>query len=204
MSLANVETIQSTREEAAEALAKYRAAMRTCGEHPFGAEDEVIIKAYRALARGRPVIDLRDAIRAGGVHEDGLPKFAVCRADARECHVRVENDGSVCFASTLAHATPYVRATFLNRPLFPTDTLPRPTKTWPRGHTLVPLVPAPLRPPNALRGYLTLWEVERWLPMPPGDPFLLKWLGSGFLCAIVAVWNLTPLERAVMRNSVIR
>jgi hypothetical protein len=43
-----------------------------------------------------------------------------------------------------------------------------------------------------------LWEAD-WKvhPVPPGDPALLKHIG-GDLYAVVAVWDLTPLEQAVL------
>lgn len=44
-----------------------------------------------------------------------------------------------------------------------------------------------------------LWEVDRWIPEPPRDPFLLKHIGAG-LYAILAAWELTEIERAVMRQ----
>lgn len=41
-----------------------------------------------------------------------------------------------------------------------------------------------------------LWEAE-WQAVPPKDPALLRHLG-GDLYAVVAVWDLTELERAVL------
>lgn len=178
-SLANIERIETSREEALEALAKYRDALRKGGEHPWAAEDAAIVQAYRALAKGRPVIDLREAIMHGGVHADGLPRFAVCRSDARTCFCQTFADGGVRFGFKTLRPYWYSRGSaFVNEQRFPEDTLPRTSfAKEARGQTVVPMVPAPLRPPHKLSGYLTLWEVEKWLPLPPHDPFLLKWLG---------------------------
>src|SRR6266568_978846 len=61
-------------------------------------EDREILRGYRALPRGQQVISLQAAIRAGGVDERGLPRLAVCRADARWCYTEgVAYDGSVAF-----------------------------------------------------------------------------------------------------------
>lgn len=70
---------------------------------------------------------------------------------------------------------------------------------------MVPNVPPALRPKFSLSGYLTLFEVEEWktAPRPPGDPALLKHIG-GDLYAILAVWDLTPLEQAVLHGRVPR
>lgn len=36
-----------------------------------------------------------------------------------------------------------------------------------------------------------------WAPVPPTDPFLLRHLG-GTLYVVLAQWDLTPLEKAVL------
>ena len=61
---------------------------------------------------------------------------------------------------------------------------------------MVPLVPPPLRPAHALRNYHVLWEAD-WQQAPPADPALLKHIG-GDLYAVLAIWDLTELERAVL------
>jgi hypothetical protein len=60
----------------------------------------------------------------------------------------------------------------------------------------VPLVPPNLRPARGLNRYCILFEAE-WEPVPPTDPMLLRHL-HGSLYAVLAVWDLTPLERAVI------
>lgn len=73
------------------------------------------------------------------------------------------------------------------------------------GYALVPMVPADAREeagnPQLSKCWI-LWEVERWADkrigaVPDRDPFLLKHVG-GELYAILAAWDLTDLERAVM------
>ena len=83
-------------------------------------------------------------------------------------------------------------------------------QTWRSKHTMVPLVPAQvkqqLRQSNRsmkLENYHVLWEVEEWYERrviePPIDPFLLKHIG-GTLYAVLAEWDLTELERSVLRR----
>ena len=68
---------------------------------------------------------------------------------------------------------------------------------------MVPIVPPKHRPrrDSLLEGYLVLWEVDEWTwterPSPPHDPALLKHLG-GDLYAVLAVWDLSDLERLVL------
>lgn len=52
---------------------------------------------------------------------------------------------------------------------------------------------------RGLGGYYILWEVEEWKPVPPRDPILLKKLTAN-LFGIIATWELTLLERAVISS----
>ena len=70
------------------------------------------------------------------------------------------------------------------------------------GFALVPMVPADVRPKGALSNFFVLWEVQAWasraqVMQPDRDPYLLKHL-AGDLYAVVAEWELTDLERAIM------
>lgn len=66
-----------------------------------------------------------------------------------------------------------------------------------RLRTQVPIVPPPLRPRGALWRYHVLFEVEGWEAIPPRDPILLRRI-RGDLFAVVAVWDLTEVERMVL------
>ena len=61
---------------------------------------------------------------------------------------------------------------------------------------MVPIVPPQLRPHWGLHNYHILWEAD-WQKVPPRDPALLERIG-GDLYAVLAVWDLTELERAVL------
>jgi hypothetical protein len=50
---------------------------------------------------------------------------------------------------------------------------------------------------DALRNYHILWEPDWELQPPPPDPFLLKRV-SHDLYAIVAQWDLSPIELQVL------
>jgi len=60
----------------------------------------------------------------------------------------------------------------------------------------VPLIPVHLRPKAALSNYHILWEAE-WTKRYPVDPYLLRRFG-GDAWLVVAAWDLTDVERAVM------
>src|SRR5262249_35431596 len=78
-------------------------------------------------------------------------------------------------------------------------------KTWVEGYALVPMVPLDVRPKvGVLEGWHILWEVERWADdeirvQPDIDPYLLKHVTGSFY-AVIAEWNLTRLQRSIMRS----
>lgn len=184
--------IEMPKAEAKAAFLSYRKAVK----ERHNREDEQIMRGYRALAQGKAVINLRDAIAAGGEDEQRRPKLAVIRADAETCFMRRERDGAVYF-HVQSNAW-WGRADRRKRLQFPDGTL----SPWVGGpfsidaHAIVPNIPPALRPVHALSGYHILFEAE-WRPVAPKDPALLKHLG-GDLWAVLAVWNLTELERAVI------
>jgi hypothetical protein len=62
---------------------------------------------------------------------------------------------------------------------------------------VVPIVPPQYRPKFKLSNYHILWEAD-WKRVPV-DPILLKHLG-GSLYAVLASWDLTEIEQAVLRG----
>jgi hypothetical protein len=66
------------------------------------------------------------------------------------------------------------------------------------GHAMVPIIPPRYRPARSRLPRLhILWEVPAWTLVAPIDPALLRHL-RGDLWAVLATWDLTPLERAVL------
>lgn len=189
----NLATIEIPVDEAKERLAEYEAAVR----QDRNAEDEAIAAGYRAAARGLPIIRLSQAIADGGWFDDGLPRIAVVRADAQQCWVRVNHWQAP--EQVLFSATPDAdnRGALVGRHTVRVP-VKSPARHWTRGRTVVPVVPPRFRPrPARLRRCHTLWEVESWTPEPPKDPALLRHI-RGDLWAVLAVWDLTELERAVL------
>jgi len=201
----NLATIEMERPKAIEAFKTYRAAVRA--RHFI--EDEQLLRGYRELARGRRLISLTQAFETAGLMDvevrdfKGLvtiskaPKLAICEADAKRC-ILTRNDGRPRFHSDrerdLKQPAKLVGEGYVRGPA---DLLPR---NWaPVMETVVPLAPVALRPARGLGGYHVLWEVERWSvkPVPPGDPALLKYIG-GDLWAVIAIWDLTELEKLVL------
>lgn len=202
-------------EEAADRLRHYQDQVR----EDRTVEDEAIMAGYRAAARGLPVISLPRAIGSGGFFEGGdclLPRMAIARADATQCWVETHQPyirptgyggtNAITFLNEeprrwgASNLTAIVGRAHVRVGLAPDEVGPQPppTRNRTRGQTVVPIIPPNLRPrPRRLRLFHILWEVERWDPTPPVDPALLRHI-RGDLWSVVATWDLTPLERAVL------
>ncbi len=195
----DVNTVTMEPEVAAKAFREYRAA--------FMAErnriDGELMRGYKALADGKTLISLTEAIQVGGVDEIGRPKLAIARADEVRISMSIDEDGSVDFQPWLSGVRAADRIA-----TFPTDTLPRPTrmKQWRheevwagRWWAALPFIPPQYRPPLKLDNYHLLWEAEwrRGTGPQRRDPMLLRRVG-GDLFAIVAAWDLTEVEKLVL------
>lgn len=191
----NLPIIDIPRAVARQHFLDYRRAVRARAQ----CEDELLMRGYRALSQGRQIISVAEAIAQGGVGSDGLPQMAICRADAERCFVRYERSGVVRFAANSSGVFGRGRVDRSLIRVFRPGMLPTyPGQAWiPReGEARVPLVPAGLRPAHSLGNYFILWEAT-WNRIAPTDPALLKAIGGG-LYIVLAVWNLTELERAVI------
>lgn len=198
----NLETVTVPPDEAKEKLDEYRGLI--AGERTT--EDEAIIQAYRAAARGLPVIDLPRTIASGGFHPNSLPRLAVARADTRECFACW--DGSALIFSDAddwrLNQGALVNARSVRVPLAG-DELPAVLvrrRRWNAAVTMVPIVPPRFRPRRRrLHGCHVLWEVEEWTRIPPRDPALIRHI-RGSLWTVLATWDLTDLERLVLTQRV--
>lgn len=180
-------TLNMSKMKAWNAFQQYRKALGTSASP----EDRAIMKAYKALSKGKTVIDLNATIKEAGVFENGLPRLAIVRADFPRCYCQVEEWGAVRFA----HES-WTRKNAADIISLPMGTLPRRAQAV-RGEALAPTIPPQFRPKESmLSHYYILWDAV-WEKVAPYDPILLKPLGKN-LYAVVGQWNLSPVERAVL------
>lgn len=174
--------------------AKARDLYRAYKKHKHYSEpiDDEIRRAYQLLAQGRLIIKALESIKAAGLGDDGFPKLALCRADRSSCQVSIYHNGSSDMSADGAR-TGKVGSLLFH---FPADTFPRSRAKW-NGRALLPPVPLHLRPKRGLANYHILWEAE-WQPVPPRDPFLLRRIGKADMWLVVAMWDLTEVERAAL------
>lgn len=197
----NIATIDVTQEKARTALREYRDEVKRT-HHRL---DMQILRGYRAIARGKKLINLPEVLKAGGMNDNGYPRLAVARASTvgREVGVDLSRDGSGFFYAErvwnwrVARKHP-VTAT---RVYFPVGTFPNTDTVRSRDNvvTTVPMIPPAHRPARGLQHYHILFEVTRWNRTVAADPALIRYLG-GDLWVLVSTWDLTELERAVLAN----
>ncbi len=185
----NVATISIDKKRAREEFLKYRAAARESGN----ADDALIASMYQEMAGGRRILNLHDSMERAGCGPDRLPKLAIGRANwewvravrtyASPDVIRFEPEVFKGQRKTFFPSVPFGRL-----PGFSSDS---------RRRAMVPSIPPQLRPPDlAVRRYWILWEAV-WQLAPPIDPILLKHLRGPFY-AVLAQWDLTEVERAVL------
>lgn len=179
-----VETLKMDPDTARDLWRKYQSHRAYQAPH-----DAEIAAIYKRIAQGRTVIRALESIRTAGLNEHGMPILAIARADQTRCFLRTRGSGSVLFES---------------------ERWARRNKTknlaidWPDhgirrdGEAVVPIVPVHLRPKRGLANYHILWEAE-WTKRYPVDPYLLRRFG-GDAWLVVAAWDLTDVERAVMSS----
>lgn len=199
----NVATITVPEEKARDYFEQYRDSVREARHEERVEEDRMMMRAFKAADQGLPLLHLTESMRIAGQDDEGRPRLAIARAHVEWAYLRRENDGAFQISED---RWPAPNARFSIR-RFPTGTLPEgswiPSGRW---RAMVPNIPPKLRPKFKLGNYHVLWEAE-WLRdvevRAPRDPFLLKWLG-GELYAVLAAWDLTEIERAVLSDHRLR
>lgn len=187
--------LESPRYEAYIKWREYRTALKTHKEHYL----EELSSAYYQLSRGRKVLDLEESFRLAGLNAEGLPHLAITRADQRIVYLRCRDRGECLFERQRNKASTWGRTPVIaiRGGVFTSDWGKRRYST----HSApVPLIPPQFLPKGQLVAYHILWEVETWTPEPPRDPILLKRISDN-LFAVMAQWDLTELERSVMRST---
>src|SRR6478609_884314 len=74
--------------------------------------DKEIMSAYQKLAQGKLVIKAMESVATAGLDAQGLPKLALCRADARSCRVTMRNGGDATMTAILTSDRRTRRVTF--------------------------------------------------------------------------------------------
>lgn len=198
----NLATIEVPKEEALRRFEAYRSLVKRGKRSRLREEDAALITAYKTLSEGKAIIDLHEAMRTAGIDALGRPKLAIVRADAQwvwfgrawRSNGPVNYDAR--FGMDRSHAQTSakerMRSVRIPGPVFGNVVLS--SQDW---RAMVPIIPPAIRPPAShLNQFHVLWEAA-WQRNVPRDPALVRKV-TGSLYALLAVWDLTPLEQAVL------
>lgn len=202
--------IEMSQEKAREKLQAVRRQLHVRADDEYKALE----KGYAALAHGTPLIDLEATMRDCAVDDFGRPRLAVARADRKQVYVEWNRNSEWCSFHCakdfrldgrwpdLTRSFQMGRENGQSRVTGWSDGKEINVST--EGYAIVPMVPPDVRPARALRRCFVLWEVEEWSDSRLGaqadrDPYLLEHLGGSLYC-VIAEWDLTELERAVMNG----
>lgn len=190
--------------EARKAFLAYRNAVREHKHSEMTELDAQLMRGYRALSQGKQVLSLQQTIIAGGFDTSlgvrfmgkwtpiQLPRLAIARANQATCWTKgVDSNGVVQFNTD----RDFWRSR--SRQRITVGGMPIEQGCAPgEASAIVPIIPPDLRPAHDLGNYHVLWEAD-WRMTAPRDPALLRHIG-GDLWAVLATWDLTELERAVL------
>ncbi len=183
-------------------------------------EDIVTMESYRAMAKGQRIINVANVIRGAGLDTTKfLPVLAIARANWNDCHLRFDTNSSL-FNNVVFSQDPWVstnwRSNAAKRYTDPKKVVPFMSSIfgaeltnaeWRKGRSLpvasqqkavVPTIPVHLRPAGDLSEYFILFEAE-WDKHAPPDPLLLKHV-AGHMYSVLAQWDLTDVEKAVLEG----
>jgi len=197
-----IEKFSMTKEKSRKLWKEY---VKACKDNPRDKFLDDMKKIYGQLKSGRKIIDINKIFERTLANDKYEPKLAICKASSGQVFFKYNENGVIQFSDRQINRWDKSTADdIIISNIFPQ--LPQPF--WEgqydrikKGKTIVPAIPASLRPKGNLDGYYILWEVEKWEKIPPKDPYLLRRITPNMF-VIVAGWNLTELERAVMRGRI--
>jgi hypothetical protein len=197
---------------------EFKALKQALRQHAQLRKEEIrreLMAVYGHLKHGKKIIDIHESFRKAGLNKEGDPRLAICRADAKQCNCLKIEDGSAIFSMErldrwqrqprkIYAEVKLPAGTFKWQPIDPT----RPLNTYNIKSQMIqcpaPIIPAKIlveEVKHRLKNYHILWEVEEWKPVPPQDPILLKRLTAN-LFGVLATWELTVLEKAIIRGHI--
>lgn len=166
--------------------------------------DWEVQRTYQLLAQGNVIIRAIESVGTAGLYTEGpnagLPRLALCRADAPTCFYQAHPRGAGSFTMNTRWGNEHhVR----QRIALPAGTFPeqKERSRWNAAEAKLPLIPLHLRPRRGLANYHVLWEAE-WTRIPPRDPYLLRRIGKADLWLVVAHWELTEVERGALATRI--
>jgi len=208
----DAKNIEMTEEEAKKAYDEYSHLVKDREEEHL----EILKKCTYHLSQGRKLLNVYDVIKDGGVFENGEPKLAIGRADWGKVVFTKHKGKSGIFADHKVSQNWGGRKEHIN---LPNDYFEngweiaehRDGKVYSWSSPIrecinspIPIIPAVLTPKGKLNNYYILFEVDEWIEgsgrrMVDVDPLLLRRLSDNMF-VVLAVWDVSPLEQAILEG----
>lgn len=192
----DVTEISMSRKEALARWREYNAAAKKTRDRVY----RDMKKTYGQLRLGRKVIDILDVFERTGVNARHEPRLGITRAGNRDAVCRITKDGECVFYSGEVRWKKRASDVSVRFSEIPDSIVPN---QW--GcidlRAPVPVIPPQFLPDRLTDDYYVLWEVHEWKPVPPVDPMLLRRISPNIF-VVVAQWDLTPIERMVMKGRI--
>lgn len=192
-----MQTIEMTQEEAQKDWEEYKEVLKDRREKYL----EDIYTCLSHMRKGKRVIDIHAVMKTFGVSEKQQPKLAIVRADAETVYFYRKDNGAGQFTRIRGRGESHKEDVWLPEKTYPEFKKDEGESSlyWSDAYkTKVPIVPPKFLPRGKLNNYYILWEVEDW-ELIPEDPILLKRITSN-LFAVLGVWDLTPIEQAILKS----
>lgn len=192
-----LETLDESRRVALDKWREYRNAIKKSSDPQY----KDLARVYNQLKNGQKVIDIFKVIQKGGLHYNFHPKLAIAKATEKTITCQYYKSGRVVYAHN--HQSWGWKALVADVDLpgcftqIPAGIIKDSWQDQLRLQAPVPIIPPKALPNKLTEDYYILWEVDEWKLVPPTDPWLLKRI-TKTLFVVLAGWDLTELEKAVM------
>ncbi len=170
-----------------------------------------LMAVYGHLKHGGKIVDIYKAFHKAGLDEDGHPKLGISSFDSKWCYLYKKKNGGAIFSNENKDSWTVYAVKGIGDTQLPADTYEWGEKfsEGTRFKCVAPVVPfrvisiasVKLTPQH----YHVIFEPEVWskskVPTPPGDPILGKMLTPNIF-GVIATWDLTELERSIIRGRI--
>ena len=162
--------------------------------------DMEVERIAKLIAKGKVVVRGAGSVIGSGLDEDThLPKLAIARADSPWCRLNPNKDGGAEMLSGIDWANGNTSRDRVFR--FDAGSFPfLAAGKWGQ-KAIMPHIPPDIRPRRGIENYHVIWEAI-WEKVPPVDPILCRRIGKSDFFLVLAQWDLTEVERAVMQSRI--
>lgn len=200
----NVDLLTMPTDKAKKEFALYENALKKGRKEDYLEE---LRNVYKYMAQGKKIINIYSVFADLDLNTEKHPKLGIVKADTKIAYFQKRPRGAGKFLNRKPQNWGEKKSDLAFDVLLPDNTF----ENWDTNlnsitikddilQTLVPIVPAGLLPPHGLHNYHIIWEVDKWnIIKAPVDPILAKRISKNMF-AVLAVWDLTPIERAIIEG----